>query len=290
MMFLKFLINFHIIKISIFAFCLIALTIQSIDLYKEYKSYQTVVTVNIESESIVTLPAVAVCERNPFHKSILISLDLPEYKIVKDLFGYVDYKNINCETNTGPCTPVIHVSGLLSRCTSFFNRFEYNNGTTKVVPEKSDNILDLDIDQWKLKADESVEINIKKDLSNNDRSNEFTVVIIPSNSYLDFYIQSLSFRQNLFKFDRRYNVTFSKTKIIKLPKPYNTSFHYYKDGENDKSYSDCVRKCLIKNFVNRYKCIVHLMDFILNDEFMEKKLCNNELSLNKSKIYNNMKS
>ena len=29
------------------------------------------------------------------------------------------------------------------------------------------------------------------------------------------------------------------------------------------------------------------MDFILNDEYMEKKLCNNKLLLNKSKISNN---
>ena len=278
---LKCLINFHILKISIFVGCSIALTIQFIDLYKEYKSYQTVVTVNIERESIINLPAVAVCEKYTYkqYKS------LQYYKLVKDVFEHVDGKNINCETNTGPCTPVNYFTSLYSQCTSFFNTFVYNNGTTKVVPEKSNNILDLEIDQWKLKSDEFVEIHIKKNLQNKYHSNEFTVAIIPSNSYPRFYIQSLALRQILLKFGRRYDVTFSKSKIIKLPKPYSTSCHDYKNDKNDKSYHHCVRRCLIGKFLKKYKCIVHWMDFILNDEFMEKKLCNNELFLNKSKIY-----
>ena len=280
----KYLINFHIIKISIFAFCLIALTIQSIDLYKEYKSYQTVVTVNIEKESIINLPAVAVCERN-LHGKLISILDLQNYKLVKDLFGHIDYKNINCETNTGPCTPVTRVSGILSQCTSFFNRFEYNNGTTKVVPEKANNILDLEIDQWKLKSDESVEIKIKKNSSNNDHSNDFTVFIVPSYSYPSFYIQILSFRQNLLKFGRRYDVTFSKTKIIKLPKPYNTSCHDYKNDENDKSYFDCVRRCIIIKYLNKYKCIHFWLEFILNDGFNEEKLCKDLNKFNREELY-----
>ena len=86
--------------------CSIAFTIQCIDLYKEYKSYQTIVTVNIERESIVNLPAVTICAGYTY-KQIK---SLQDYELVKDVFEHVDGKNINCKTNTGPCTPINHFS------------------------------------------------------------------------------------------------------------------------------------------------------------------------------------
>ena len=319
MKFLKFLKNFYILKIVIFAVCSLVLTIQSIDLYKEYKSYQTVVTVNIEGESIVKLPAVAVCERNhfvqigsqiqsdyvirpfpipkglwfkakyKFNFSLDDAIDSEQfdvlYKTVEDVFGPVDDGYITCQTNNGQCTPVNHVSGFFSSCTTFFNTI-YNNGTSKKVPENTIKIFDLEIDQWKFKADEPVKININKDASKDYHTNHFAVAIIPSNSIPDFSVQKLAFRQNSLKFGRKYDVTFSKTKIIKLPKPYNTSCYDYKNDQNEKSYSNCVRRCMITKFFNKNKCIFLGMELILNGEFNDKKLCSKKVKFNHIELMN----
>lgn len=315
MKFFKFLINFYILKITIFVVCSIALTIQCIDLYKEYKSYQTIVTVNIERESIIKLPAVAICEGNPFvgfqldNRSRLLpipkglwfkakykhNLSLDDgidfqhfdklHERVKDVFGPVNDGYINCETNTGSCKPVNHVNDFFSTCTTFFSTI-YNNGTSKIIPENTIKIFDLEIDQWKLKADESVKISINKNVSKDYHTNQFAVAIIPSNSIPDFAVQRFAFKQKLLKFGRRYDVTFSKTKIINLPKPYNTSCHDYKNSQNDKSYSDCVRRCMIMKCLNKNKCLFIGMQFILNGEFNDEKLCKTEVKFNFTEFIN----
>ena len=54
------------LKAAVFAGCLIALTNESYDLYKEYRRYQTVVTVNITHQSVVSFPGLSICESNHF--------------------------------------------------------------------------------------------------------------------------------------------------------------------------------------------------------------------------------
>ena len=63
----KILINLYemlykILKSIVFTICLSALIIECYYVYKDYKDYHTVVTVNIERPSLVEYPAVSVCE------------------------------------------------------------------------------------------------------------------------------------------------------------------------------------------------------------------------------------
>lgn len=62
-MYLKIL---KIFKPIVFAICLTFLTLESYELVKDYKNHETIVTVNIEKQSLVEYPGVSVCEINHF--------------------------------------------------------------------------------------------------------------------------------------------------------------------------------------------------------------------------------
>ena len=294
--------NLEILKKFVFTICLIGLIFESYVLYKDYQNYQTVVTVNIEKQSVVDYPGVSICESNHFinvrMNSILQSFPIPkgiwitakqrdpfafdqiingeiehekflrfflsEDLISKDVFGPIDDGFITCriKDTDEPCTPVKHVYGYFSECTSFFNTI-YSENSSRIfkIADNSRN-------------DEMAVFQIKKNHSNDYHSNQLTVLVIRS-QYLPLYsIQKLAFRQNQLKFGRQYDVTFSKSTIIKLPKPYQTGCYNYQKNEDVKSYMECVMKCIYRTIYKKYKCLPHGSDIILNDEFDDKRLCN----------------
>ena len=297
-----------LLKAAVFAGCLIALIIESYNLFKEYLEYQTVVTVNITRQSVVSFPGVSICESNRFinlkegnlfnqpnlpvqkglwikakqknvdftmimngsiedgdYLSYFMDFDIP----IKESVGPLDDGFIICHNKaTGePCSPVNHVSGFFSQCMSFFNTIDYANGSSRLLPPQMFHIVDNSRDN------EMAEIKITKNETNDYHTNQVTVLVIPANSIPAFSKQKLAFRQDLLKFGRRYDVTFSKTTIMKLPKPYKPYCHDYKSTDYVKSYYDCGIRCIHRLVFEALNCSLVSMDVIVNEEFSEKRMC-----------------
>ena len=287
--------------------CLIALTIETYNLYNDYFDYQTVVTVNITRQSVVNYPGIAICESHHFIKvkgnmfnntslsvpkgvwikakqkypnfqklfnktvddSVYISSFMEDKILTKEIFGPFDDGFITCNNKaTGkPCVPVNHVNGFFSECTSFFNTIHYVNGSSKLLDPQKFHIVDNSRDN------EMAEIKITKNESNDYHTNHVTVLVIPANSIPTFLNQKLAFRQDLLKFGKRYDVTFSVTTIIKLSKPYKPYCHLYKSTDNTKSFYDCETRCIHRKMFEIINCSVAQGDVVLNEEFSEKRMC-----------------
>ena len=85
-------------------------------------------------------------------------------------------------------------------------------------------------------------IKITKNQTNECHTNQVTVLITPTNEMPSYFIQKLIFRQNQLTSGRKYDLTFSKTQIIKLSKPYKPYCSYY-INEKLKSFSECTIRC-----------------------------------------------
>ena len=70
----------RISKKLVFIICSCALIYQSIDLYIDYKKYQTIVTVNIEKQSAIEFPGISLCFNNPY---INLSEQSEDHKLSK---------------------------------------------------------------------------------------------------------------------------------------------------------------------------------------------------------------
>ena len=300
-------IHRKILKALVFAICLIALILESSDLINEYQKYNTVVSVRIERRSRIKFPGISVCESHhtvkvksqngiwnvPVSKGIWIKTkqkdpqtfnqisnqvmnytDFVNYfhngsYVAKDVFGPIDDSFITCKLKRGsiPCSPINYLSGYFSQCKTYFNTI-YFNSSSVIVPRSIFEISDKDIDN------EMATIKIKKNDSDLYNTNLITVLIIPTNSMPIFSNQKLAFRQNLLKFGRNYDLTFSKTKIIKQPKPYKPFCHFYKKNDQVKSSSECYLNCVERSVIKKYNCLLDGMDITLNDQFENIKLCN----------------
>ena len=287
--------------------CLIALTIETYALYKDYVNYQTVVTVNITRQSVVNFPAIAICESHHFikikgdifnHRSfsvpkgtwikakqrdpnfqkllnetiddiVFMSLFMEDKILARETFGPFDDGFITCnnKATSEPCFPVNHVSGFFSECTSFFNTIDYVNGSSRLLAEQKFHIVDNSRDN------EMAEIKITKNDSNEYHTNHVTVIVIPANSIPAFPNQKLAFRQDLLKFGRRYDVTFSVTTIIKLSQPYKPYCYDYKSTDDTKSFYDCATQCIHRKVFEMVNCSIAQVDVIFNEEFSEKRAC-----------------
>ena len=299
-------LRYKIFKPLVFAICLIALSIESFDLLVEYKKYQTVVTVRIERRSVIEFPGVSVCEshhtvkinniygqwnisvsKGIWHKTkqkdpekfnqisnqVMNYTDFVNYfyndsYLAKDVFGPINDSFITCKLKRGniPCSPINYLSGYFSQCKTYFNTI-YFNGSSVIVPKKTYIISDKDWDN------DMAKITIKKSKLNH-HTNQITVLINPANSMPTYTTQKLAFRQNQLKFGKIYDLTFSKTKIIKLPKPYKPFCHFYQDNADVKSFSECFVKCVERNMIEKYSCLMPEMDLTLNDQFENIRLCN----------------
>ena len=301
---------FKILKPTVYIVCLIVLSIETYELYKDYKNYQTVVTVNIirHQESLVSFPGISVCESHHFFKlkneSWFKQKIMPAYKgngirekqndsnlrkiinqlidgddyfrlfmnydiKVKDTFGPIDDGFITCinKQTKKPCYPVNHLNGYFSECVTFFNTIHYVNGSSMVLPKQLFTILENTRDN------EMAEIQIQKNQSNYYHTNRVTVIVIPTDSIPIFPKQKLAFRQDLLKFGRRYDVTFTKTVISKLPPPYKPYCRNYQSTDYVKSFYDCQTRCIHKIVFETLNCSIAGVDVILNEEFSEKKMC-----------------
>lgn len=287
--------------------CLIALSIESYKLYNDYKNYQTVVTVRIGRQTVINFPGVSICESHhffkvkgnlfefptlPVPKGILIrakqrdpnilkmineTIDDIEFTrlfysdniLAKEVFGLFDDGFITCnnKATNKPCSPVNHVNGFLYECKNFFSTIYYVNGSSQLLPSQKYHIKD------NAKDNEMAEIKITKNQSNYYHTNFVTVMINPENSISVLTKHKLAFRQDLLYFGRRYDVTFRKTTIIKLPKPYKPNCHSYKSNDYVKSYYDCSIRCLHKLFFETLNCSSALIEVILNEEFSERRIC-----------------
>ena len=300
--------NLRLIKWFVFSGCLIALTIESLEMYKDYNNYRTVVSVNISKQRTVEYPGVSVCESHhmiqleqdflsyptfPIQKGLwfkakqrdaqklykmvnqVISNDdflaffLQDNMLAKDSFGPIDGDFITCTIkSTGQsCSHPNFVSGFFSECKTFFNTIYYVNGSTKVLPSQTYQITD------NARDNEMALIQIKKNQTNDYHSNQIAVLIIPSDSIPLFPTQKLGFRQNQLKFGKRYDVTFAKTTIKKLQKPYKPYCTDYNQDEHFKSYYDCTSKCVHSKIFEKYNCSFIGIDLILNNGFDDKKMC-----------------
>ena len=301
-------LRYKIIKPLVFVACLIALTIQSFHLLVEYKKYKTVVTVRIERRSVIEFPGISVCEShhtvkvnryndgqwnisvprgiwhqisqkdpekfNQISNQVMNYTDFVNYfhngsYVAKDVFGPIDDSFITCKLKRGsiPCSPINYLSGYFSQCKTYFNTI-YLNGSSVNVPKSTHTISDKDWDN------DMARITIKKSKLNHLHTNQITVLINPANSMPIYTVQKLAFRQNQLKFGRNYDLTFSKTKIIKPQKPYKPFCHSYQDNTDVKSYSECFVKCVQRNIIQKYDCLMPEMDITLNDQFQNIRLCN----------------
>ena len=301
---------FKILKPTVYIICLIVLSIATYDIYKDYKDYQTVVTVHImgHQRSLVSFPGISVCEGHHFFKlkdetwfkqkimpvykgnwmrgkqkesnldfikNQAISGDhyvrlFMDYDIqLKDTFGPVHDGFITCinkQTNK-PCYPVNLLNGYFSECVTFFNTIHYVNGSSMVLPKQLFAIRD------NARDNEMAEIQIKKNQSNDYHTNQVTVIAIPTDSIPVFSKQKLAFRQDLLKFGRRYDVTFTKTTIKKLPQPYKPYCRNYQSTDYVKSFHDCHTRCIHRIMFQTFNCSMAGIDVILNQEFSEKRMC-----------------
>ena len=297
--------NFKFIKCIVFSGCLIALTTESFELYKDYNNYQTVVSVNMSRQKIVEYPGVSVCESHhlvklnqdflgyptfPIQKGLWIKAkrrdaqklyklahqvisndDFLEFflqgnMLAKDSFGPIDDQFITCtikSTGQHCSTHANFVSGFFSECNTIY----YVNGSTKALPSQSYKIVD------NARDNEMALIQIKKNQTNDYHSNQITVLIIPSNSIPLFSTQKLGFRQNRLKFGKRYDLTFAKTTIQKLPKPYKPYCTDYSKDANFKSYYDCTMRCIHSKIFDKYNCSFIGIDLVLNNGFDDKAMC-----------------
>ena len=62
----------------------------------------------------------------------------------KDAFGPIDDNSLTCTTqpNGQSCHPVNFISGFFSQCKTFFNTIHYVNGSTKVLPTQTFEIIE----------------------------------------------------------------------------------------------------------------------------------------------------
>ena len=287
--------------------CFIALSIESYELYNDYMNYQTVVTVRIGRQTVINFPGVSICESHhffkvkgnlfgypilPISKGILIrakqrdpnilklineTIDDTEFVrlfysdniLAKETFGPFDDGFITCnnKATNKPCNPVNHVNGFLHECTTFFNTIDYADGSSKLLSSQKYHIRDNS------KDNEMAEIKIAKNQSNYYHTNLVTVIINPANSISVLTKHKLAFRQDLLYFGRRYDVTFRKTTIMKLPKPYKPYCHSYKSNDDVKSYYDCSIRCLHRLIFESLNCSFPQMEVILNEEFSERRIC-----------------
>ena len=299
--------KFKILRGAVWFVCFIALTIETYNLYKDYNDYQTVVTVNITRQSVVNFPGIAICESHHFvkikgdmlnHTSfpvpkgvwikakqkypnfqklfnktiddiVYIRLFMEDQILAKEAFGPFDDGFITCNNKaTGEsCVPVNHVNGFFSECTSFFNTIHYVNGSSRLLDPQKFHIVDNSRDN------EMAEIKITKNESNDYHTNHVTVLVMPANTIPAFPDQKLAFRQDILKFGRRYDVTFSVTTILKLSQPYKPYCRFYESTDDTKSFYDCVTQCIHRKMFKMLNCSSGQMDVVLNEEFSEKRMC-----------------
>ena len=297
----------EIFKPIVFAICLTFLTLESYELVKDYNNHHTVVTVNIEKQSVVEYPGVSVCEINhflnlrqqvfdfskaPVAKGLWIRAKRRNSKIfdkivnnpmdylfyakfflhgkikATDVFGPIDDGFITCtkEATDQPCTPVNILDGYFSQCKTFFIHFNEGKNLSKQTYQIIENARD----------NEMAVITIKKNESNYYHTNEVTVLLTPSNVVPFHPIQKLSFRQNQLIFGRKYDLTFSKTTIIKIPNSYESHCSNY-DPKNRKfnSYAECTIHCVLTSYFEKYNCLLYGLDLLFTDTFIqERRLCN----------------
>ena len=308
---------FKIFKTIVFTVCLILFIYQSYDLYKDYTNYQTVITVDISKQKEIEYPGVAICERNhfvnifgrlpfPVQKGLWIRAKQKDvnqfYKMFngsvsrhhfyhffighhlngKDSFGPIDDGFVKCvkptpmSNNYQHCTPINIISSFFTECISFFNTIQYKNGSSRLLPKQKFRIEDNSRDN------EMAVITIQKNHSNDYHSNQVIVLVTAPNTFPLYPIQKLAIRQNQLKFGRRYDITFAKTTIKKLSKPYKPYCYEYTDDDDDKSYFDCALQCVHKKMFNLYNCCFVGMDLIWNDQITDLRLC----SINETKPEN----
>lgn len=248
--------NLKILKLLFFTICLIFLINDCYELTKDYQNFQTVVTVNIERQSLIDYPGVSVCEVNDFVKlkqnifnysripvskglcsrakrknlqhftniinhpikwKDFLKLFVGENLMIKHVFASINDGFITCtmRNTRQPCIPVDIHSGYFSQCKTFFIDIsrQIKPQTYEIIDNSRDN--------------EMAVIKITNNQTNECHTNQITVLITPTNQMPVYTIQKLSFRQNQLTFGRKYDLTFSKTKIITLPKPYKPYCSYY---------------------------------------------------------------
>lgn len=303
---------FKIFKTIVFTVCLILLICQSYHLYKEYKNYETVVTVDISKQKEIEYPGVAICESNHF---VNISDHLPSpvqkglwirakqkdatqfYNMFngsvsadnfhnffigdnltgKDSFGPINDGFIKCVKSTHmndnyePCTPINIISSFFTECIGFFNTIQYVDGSSRQISKQKFRIKDNS------RNNEMAMIQIKNNHSNDYHSNRIIVLVTAPNTFPLYPIQKLAIRQNQLKFGRRYDITFARTTIKKLPKPYKPYCYEYTDDDDDKSYFDCALQCVHQKMFNKYNCSFSGMDLIWNDKMTDLKLCSRKV-------------
>ena len=302
---------FRICKTVVFIICVIALTIQSMDLYNDYLDYRTVVTVNIGTHSVIDFPAVSVCEGNHFiriksnhsrHSNLPVSNGVwikaresnPKkfYQVINDVITFDDYlkifysKNLKLKDSFGPTDDGFiscikrtgEATGLPCQPVNYVNGFfsECKSFFNTVYFNDSTKNFPKQTLQIldRRRNDEMAVIRIRKNNSNYHHTNQVTILIIPSNTIPVYPIQKLAFRQNQLKFGKKYDVSFSKATIIKLAKPYKPFCFDYKNSQTSKSYLECVVHCVHKTIFDKHNCLFFGLDMIMNDIFSEKRLCN----------------
>ena len=303
--------NFRFIKGFVFVGCLIALLSESLDLYKDYKSYQTVVSVNIGKQRIIEYPGVSVCESHhlvqmkdsffgypklPIQQGVWIKAKQKNaqrlYEMVNEGAEYNDLLSFFFEVlnNTlakdafGPidddfitCTtqPNGQSCQPINFISGFFSQCKTFFNAIHYVNGSTEVFPPQTFEIIEnAKDNEMALIKIQRNKTNDYHSNKITIVIFPSNELPLFPTQKLGFRQNQLKFGRRYDVTFAKATIKKLNEPYIPHcIDYIKENSQFRSYYDCTVRCLHRKIFHNFNCSFIGIDLVLNDGFDDKKMC-----------------
>lgn len=136
------------------------------------------------------------------------------------------------------------------------------------------------------KDNEMAVITIKKNESHYYHTNKVTVLLTPSNTMPVYPIQKLSFRQNQLVFGRKYDLTFSKKTIIKLPNSYEYCLNDDEENRKFNSHTECSIHCILTRYFEKYNCLLYGLDLLFTDTFIqEKRLCNDKETLQFQEIW-----
>lgn len=243
-------------KRLVFILCSCALLYQSINLYIDYKKYQTIVTVNIDKEKFIEFPGVSLCFSNPF---VNLTKQTEVYKLTKmpipkGIWRRAKHKDpqgfyqLVSKGNTWDATAKFFLNQTLFMKDAFGDPndelidcfMDGNNRCGHVIRIMGfysycrlffSSILYNSTFQKPSKKYFNVQENSKENvmaviqITNQDyewRSmiKTISVLLMESDAIPFFSVQQLSLRQNGLQFGRQYDVTFNKETIVKIGHPY----------------------------------------------------------------------
>ncbi len=207
---------------------------------------------------------------------------------MKKTFGPFNDQSIKCisiSTDQTICYPTIHTGSSVAQCRTFFSQIDSSGKVTEKLIRK--NRISESKETTSFMA--NFYINFTESSYNNIlRKGDIFIVVHESKSHPENNLVAYSSRRFLIKNNKNYDLIFHKKNILRLPKPYKTDCHLYKEEVNSNSIYGlsrelCLYKCRTERILSKFDCLRSASETIFEDQFSDSKVCNASVILNTNK-------